>query len=96
MRIFILALICGVCIADTSVARAAEDTSVPRQIGNRAHGFSYQPTPSEVRPREAAAGLRPSGPRQDAADRMLQQLDGKLLRDEGLAPNTVPTFVSHE
>jgi hypothetical protein len=93
---FILALIYAVCMADTSIAGAAQDASVPREIGNRAHGFSYQPTPDEVRPREAAAGLRPSGARQESTDRMLQQLDSKLLRDEGLAPNTTPTFVSHE
>jgi hypothetical protein len=96
MRIFILALVCVACMADSPIARAAQDGSVPREIGNRARGFSYQPTPGEVRPREAAAGLRPSGARQGAADRVLRQLDSRLLRDEGLAPDNVPTFVSHE
>jgi hypothetical protein len=95
MRIVVLA-ICAVCIADPSIAGPIQDASVPQEIGNRAHGFSYQPTQGEVRPREAAAGLRLPSVRQEATDRTLQQLDRDLLRDEGLAPSTVPSFASHE
>jgi hypothetical protein len=96
MRIVILAMIYVVCAADPSIARPIQDASVPQEIGNRAHGFSYQPTPAEVRPREAAAGVRPSSVRQEAMDRTLQRLDRDLLRDEGLPPRTVPSFGSHE
>jgi hypothetical protein len=96
MRIVVLAMMCAVCTADPSIARTVQDASVPHEIGNRAHGFSYQPTPDEVRPREAAAGLRQSSDRQQATDRALQQIDRDLLRDEGLAPRTLPSFVSHE
>ncbi len=74
----------------------AQTASVPREIGNRAHGFSVQPTPDEVRPREAASGVRPSGSRLEATDRALQQLDKDLLHDEGLKATTVPSFVSRE
>jgi hypothetical protein len=96
MRIIVLAMICVICDADPSIARPIQDASVPQEIGNRAHGFSYQPTPGEVRPREAAAGVRPSSVWQEATDRTLQQLDRDLLRDEGLPPRTVPSFGPHE
>jgi hypothetical protein len=96
MRIVVLAMICAVCTADPSIAAPSSDASVPHEIGNRAHGFSYQPTQGEVRPREAAAGIRPSSDRQEAIDRTLHQLDRDLLRDEGLAPGSVPLFGSRE
>ena len=87
---------CAVCTTDPSVAQSSRDTSIPQEIGNRAHGFSYQPTPSEVRPREAAAGIRPSSDREEARDRQLQQIDRDLLRDEGLPPRSVPSFGLHD
>lgn len=96
MRIVVLAMICAVCITDPSVARSSRDASIPHEIGNRAHGFSYQPTPGEVRPREAAAGLRPSLSQEAGTNRQLQQIDRDLLRDEGLPPRTVPSFGLHE
>jgi hypothetical protein len=95
MRIVVLAT-CTLCAASPSIALPTQDASIPYEIGNRAHGFSYQPTQSEVRPREAAAGLRPSSVRKKATDQTLQQLDRDLLRHEGLQPRTVPSFGLHE
>jgi hypothetical protein len=66
---------------------------VPRGIGNRANGFSYRPTPDEARPREAAAGIWPSGVCQAATDRTLAQINRDLLRDQGLTAKAVPAFV---
>jgi hypothetical protein len=82
----------------TGVATAQhhDDTSVPRVIGNRANGFSYQPTPNEVAPREAAAGVRPSKAQQDASDQTLETIDRNLLREEGLSEKDVPSFRSHQ
>jgi hypothetical protein len=74
-----------------ATAQAPVGDSVPREIGNRAHGFSFQPTPSEVIPRETSAGVRPSKAQEDATNQDLQALDRSLLRNEGLNPN-VPVF----
>jgi hypothetical protein len=73
------------CIAGAVCAR-----SVPREIGNRAHGFSYQPTQEEVRPREATLGIRPSKQRQAANDRALQRINENLLREEGIPADPLP------
>jgi hypothetical protein len=61
-------------------------------IGNRANGFSYQPTPGEVRPREMAAGVRPSDAKQADTDHTLETIDRNLLQDEGMSSKTVPAF----
>jgi len=96
MRISIRLLICAVCCIHPAIAGDSHGAAVPSEIGNRAHGFSYQPTPSEVRPREAAAGLRLNGARREAANHILRQLDRSLLRDEGLSPASAPEFGSHD
>ncbi len=68
------------------------DAAVPRAIGNRANGYSYQPRPSEVDPREVTAGIRPSAAARKATDHVLADLDTELLRDEGKSVSSVPRF----
>jgi hypothetical protein len=68
------------------------DAMVPQVIGNRANGFSYQPRPSEVYPREVAAGVRPSPAAQTATDHALAELATELLRSEGKDVSSVPDF----
>ena len=87
MRIVVLAMVCAVCTADPSIAAPSSDASVPHEIGNRAHGFSYQPTQSEVRPREAAAGIRPSSDRQEAIDRTLSSVGVVIASSYALVCN---------
>jgi len=77
----------GVASAQT----AAPDT-IPERIGNRANGFSYQPTPNEVVPRERAAGLRPPVAAQAATNRDLETIDRDLLRQEGDGSSSIPKF----
>jgi hypothetical protein len=67
---------------------------VPRKIVNCANGFCYQPAPSEVIPREASAGVRPSKAQQDAAGRTLEAIDRSFLREEGLSEKSLPVFTS--
>ena len=68
--------------------------SVPAEIGNRANGLNYQPTPGEVGPREKAAGLLPPTSQQRATNQELEQLDRDLLRDEGLSTKSVPDLTT--
>ena len=60
MRVALLVAMMTSCIVGIAAARTAGDGSIPRRIGYRANGFSYQPTPHEVIPKEKAAGVRPS------------------------------------
>jgi hypothetical protein len=68
---------------------------VPYEIGNRANGFNYQPTPNEVVPREISAGVRPSKAQQASTDEALEHIDRSLLREEGLDPREAPAFTPH-
>jgi hypothetical protein len=77
-------------LADTAMAQ----NSVPTEIGNRANGLNYQPTPSEVLPREKAAGLLPSAGQRDATSQELENMDRDLLREEGLSTKSVPNLAS--
>ena len=89
---WILAL-CLVCL--TATGAAAQGTtvqSIPRQIGNRANGFSYQPTQKHVIPSEKAAGVLPSDAQRRATAATLSQLDHELLAQEHLDPDKVPDF----
>jgi hypothetical protein len=107
MRLVLFAAIAAVFLVDTAVAQptatqptatqptATQPTApngVPRIIGNRANGFSYQPTPQEVIPRERAAGLRPSAAAEEKANRDLEAIDRDLLRNEGQGSGNVPNF----
>ncbi len=92
MRTPFIALLVAACVNTSAIGQPRADIPVPRKIGNRANGFSYQPTPGEVLPRESAAGLRPSVARQNAINQELSTLDRRLLLDEGLSAANVPRF----
>ena len=62
------------------------------EIGNRANGLSYQPTPAEVVPLEQSSGVRPSTAHQNATDHELERLDRRLLQNEGMSTSSVPTI----
>jgi hypothetical protein len=80
MRLHVASMLAAVSLATASVAQT-QDNNIPREIGNRANGFSYQPTPSEVIPREKQAGIRPSAAQQKAADAEVDRLYNDLMRD---------------
>ncbi len=92
MRMLYFAAACVICMSTGWLERSADAADLPREIGNRANGFNYQPTPQEVVPRESAAGVRPSDAHQIAVDHQLEQLDRELLHDEGLPINSAPVF----
>jgi hypothetical protein len=81
---------------DPAPTTASGTAPVPHVIGNRANGFNYQPTPGEVVPREASAGVRPSVARQTAADKSLEAIDRRLVHDEGLSSKNVPSFTTRQ
>jgi hypothetical protein len=80
MRTPLLAVTVAVVLTGGMTPQGTGNTSVPTEIGNRAHGFSYQPTRSQVIPRERAAGVRPSAAQQAATDQELQQIARALGR----------------
>lgn len=84
------------CLTSAAMAQSAGNGSVPSAIGNRANGRDYQPTPSEVVPREKAAGLRPSDAQQQATDQQLEKTDRQLLRSEGLSTKSVPNIAPNQ
>jgi hypothetical protein len=86
MHIHFVAVIAALCLTTTAMAQ----NSPPSEIGNRANGFDYQPTPREIVPREKASGLLPPTAQQDATGRDLERMDRDLLRDEGLSTRSVP------
>lgn len=92
MHLLVISTVALFGIATAATAQSADPRSVPREIGNRAHGFSYQPTPGEVRPREISTGVRPPVERQFATDHALRILDRNLLHEEGLGTESVPSF----
>jgi hypothetical protein len=87
-----IATVWVVCMASAAMAQGADSWSVPREIGNCANHFCYQPTPGEVIPREVLAGMRPSRAQQDATGRTLEAIDRSLLREEGLSEKNLPVF----
>jgi hypothetical protein len=95
MRLLLLAVTWVVCATGSAMAQPTNRNSIPCEIGNRANGFSYQPTPGEVYPREVMAGLWPSKRDQAPTNRTLAELDRSLLRSEGLSTQSVPVFTSH-
>jgi hypothetical protein len=94
MRVALSAMAWIVCMTGAAIARPTNGNSIPSEIGNRANGFDYQPTPCEVYPRELSAGLWPSKIRLAQEDRTLAELDRSLLRSEGLSTDSVPVFTS--
>jgi len=78
----LLLMTCGAALAQTNPPPAAN--------GNRANGFSYQPTPNAVLPREKAAGVAPSPAREQQNGQFLQEEDRKLLKQYGHDPNNTP------
>ena len=95
MRLPILAVAWVVCMTAAAIAQRAGADSIPSEIGNRANGFNYQPTPRQVYPREVSAGLWPSKLRQAPTDQTLEEIDRSLLRSEGLSvENCTPVHVA--
>jgi hypothetical protein len=92
MRRSILLLASILCAMSAAKAQPVDVTSPPRMIGNRTNGFSYQPSPGEVRPKEQIAGVRQSRAHQALTDQTLMTLDRTLLQDEGLSVSNVPAF----
>jgi hypothetical protein len=95
-RLALLGVVSVICVLGTGVIQSANAESFPCEIGNRANGFSYQPTPREVGPREASLGLLPSRAQQASTDRDLEQLDRSLMREEGLSTASIPNFTSSQ
>jgi hypothetical protein len=82
-----------VCMTGAAKGQQVDAASPPRTIGNRTNGFSYQPSPGEVRPKEQIAGVRPSRASQALTDRTLKTLDRTLLHDEGMSASNVPAIM---
>src|ERR1700722_15055742 len=80
VRLALLGVVSVICMLGAGIIQSADAESIPCEIGNRANGFSYQPTPREVGPREASLGLLPSREQQASTDRVLEQLDWSLMR----------------
>lgn len=94
MRMQLLAVIAVVGSTVGAMAQDANSGSPPREIGNRANGYDYEPTPGEVVPREKAAGVRPSAEQQRTTSQELQKMDKSLLRSEGLSTKSVPNMTN--
>jgi hypothetical protein len=90
----IIIVVSIVCLIGPAAAQSVDQESIPREIGNRANGFSYQPDPRKVRPREVAAGVRPSSTHQAAIGLELEDLDRSLLNSEGLSAANVPRLAA--
>ena len=90
MRRVIVAVVLSFASVAPAIAQNANGGSIPRDIGNRANGKSYEPTPNEVVPREQAAGIRPTSKQEQAKDAELGHMDKSLLRSEGLSTKRVP------
>ena len=89
MNLKILLAISALSLAGSAIAQP-RNNSVPLEIGNRANGFDYQPTPAEVGPRERAAGLAVTPERQKQIDDELFSMDAQLLKSEGLSTSSAP------
>jgi hypothetical protein len=90
VRIVLLITVATFSPIDTVAAQTTSDVSIPRRIGNRANGFSYQPTPHEVVSKEKAAGVRPSTASQQATNQELGDIDRRLLLEEGPSASSAP------
>jgi hypothetical protein len=90
MRVYVTTMIAVLSFTSAAMAQGTETGSPPREIGNRANGYDYQPTPSELAPREKAAGIVPPPAQQRAENQELDSLDKQLLQSEGLSTKSVP------
>jgi hypothetical protein len=96
MRIHSIAIVTVFLMATTAaIAQNSGGSSAPLEEGNRANGFDYQPTSSEVVPREKAAGILPPAAQQKTTDHTLEQMDKNLLRDEGLSTKSTPNMTTN-
>ncbi len=94
MRSCFWVAIAALCLSTPAVAQSTVNRSTPSEIGNRANGRDYQPTPGEVAPRERAAGVQPSANQEKATNQDLEKLDDSLLRQEGLSTKSVPKLTT--
>ena len=98
MRIRLIALMTMLCaLACATTPSLAQDTgaaSPPRAIGNQANGLSYQPTPSEVAPRERAAGIQQNKDDEAAKNRDLEAIGKDALRGVGQNTESVPKMTN--
>jgi hypothetical protein len=91
MRRYIFTVIAVFSFASVALAQGGGGgDSPPREIGNRANGYDSQPTPSELAPREKAAGIVPAAAQQRAENQELERIDKNLLQSEGLSTESVP------
>ena len=91
MRVLVSTMIAVLSFAGAAMAQGGGGGgSPPREIGNRANGYDYQPTPSELAPREKAAGIVPPPAQQRAENQELDSIDKQLLQSEGLSTKSVP------
>ena len=90
MRLHVASVLAAAQVATVALAVAQSPDKIPREIGNRANGFSYQPTPNEVGPREEKAGIRPSETQQKATDADLDRMYNDLMRDYRLDQSKAP------
>ena len=89
MRAQLLAMLLALGISTAATAENPPN-SIPADIGNRANGRDYQPTPKEVSPREKAEGVEQSPSSHRATNQELWELDKNLLKTEGLSTKSVP------
>ena len=69
MRVYVFTMIAVLSFTGAAMAQGGGGGgSPPREIGNRANGYDYQPTPSELAPREKAAGIVQSPAQQRAGE----------------------------
>jgi len=71
-------------------AQTATGNAVPAEIGNRANGKDYQPTPNGVAPREQAAGVLPDVAHEQAQNRAVERIDKDALHSVGASTQSVP------
>ena len=64
--------------------------------GNEANGRDYQPTPSQVLPREHSAGVAPASPQRNATNHELENLDRETLKRAGASTGSVPHITSNQ
>jgi hypothetical protein len=92
MRLYYAVFATAFLFTTAAIAQNAGTPSISLEDGNRANGFDYEPKPSEVVPRESAAGIVPPAAQQKATDQTLEQMDKNLLRDEGASTKSVPNM----
>lgn len=94
MRLPLAAMVAGFLMTTAAVAQNSGGAPAPAVTGNRANGLNYQPTPSQVVPREKAAGIQPPVAQRKATDQLLEHTDRKLLQDEGQSTKSVPNLTA--